>query len=208
MRPGTEVFRVALDTPLRRLFDYLPPAYPGALQLPAPGSRVRVPFGRQRLVGGTQRHPQGRHRRRAGAGCDALGRGRQIDERRAQLFVGDFDEGFGEAKRLRIPRSEIDERKRSDVSLMPNGLAEGLSRQDFADLIAYLEGDFAAWCERHHAEQSRNTDSASVGTGAYVPDVRDEETELVIRRGVEHEAAGAQQEATGAPQPQDCWPQP
>jgi len=42
---------VALDTPLRRLFDYLPPASPGALQLPAPGSRVRVPFGRQRLVG-------------------------------------------------------------------------------------------------------------------------------------------------------------
>ena len=29
--------------------------------------------------------------------------------------------------------------KRSDVSLMPNGLAEGLSPQDFADLIAYLE---------------------------------------------------------------------
>ena len=51
MRPGPKVFRVALDTPLRRLFDYLPPAFPGALQLPAPGSRVRVPFGRQRLVG-------------------------------------------------------------------------------------------------------------------------------------------------------------
>lgn len=41
------VLRVALDTPLRRLFDYLAP--PGAP--PAPGSRVRVPFGRQRLVG-------------------------------------------------------------------------------------------------------------------------------------------------------------
>ena len=51
MRPGPKVFRVALDTPLRRLFDYLPPVSPGALQLPAPGSRVRVPFGRQRLVG-------------------------------------------------------------------------------------------------------------------------------------------------------------
>ena len=51
MRPEPKVFRVALDTPLRRLFDYLPPASPGALQLPAPGSRVRVPFGRQRLVG-------------------------------------------------------------------------------------------------------------------------------------------------------------
>ena len=51
MTPKALVFRVALDTPLRRLFDYLPPASPGALHLPAPGSRVRVPFGRQRLVG-------------------------------------------------------------------------------------------------------------------------------------------------------------
>jgi len=41
------VFRVALDTPLRRLFDYLP--LPGPH--PVPGCRVRVPFGRQRLVG-------------------------------------------------------------------------------------------------------------------------------------------------------------
>ena len=40
------VLRVALDTPLRRLFDYLPPAAPVAA-----GQRVRVPFGRQRLVG-------------------------------------------------------------------------------------------------------------------------------------------------------------
>ena len=40
------VLRVALDTPLRRLFDYLPPAVPVAV-----GQRVRVPFGRQRLVG-------------------------------------------------------------------------------------------------------------------------------------------------------------
>jgi primosomal protein N' (replication factor Y) len=40
------VLRVALDTPLRRLFDYLPPSAPVAA-----GQRVRVPFGRQRLVG-------------------------------------------------------------------------------------------------------------------------------------------------------------
>ena len=43
MRPEPQVFRVALDTPLRRLFDYLPPASPGA-HPPAPGSRVRVVF--------------------------------------------------------------------------------------------------------------------------------------------------------------------
>lgn len=44
-----------------------------------------------------------------------------------------------EAKRLKIAKSDIDERKRSEVSLMPNGLAEGLSQDDFADLISYLE---------------------------------------------------------------------
>ncbi len=43
-----QVLRVALDTPLRRLFDYLPPQ---AAHAPAVGARVRVPFGRQRLVG-------------------------------------------------------------------------------------------------------------------------------------------------------------
>ncbi len=46
------VFRVALDMPLRRLFDYLPPhAGPAAQAVIEPGMRVLVPFGRQRLVG-------------------------------------------------------------------------------------------------------------------------------------------------------------
>ena len=57
---GSQVFRVALDMPLRRLFDYLAPeASPSADQRTVnplvtgiqPGMRVRVPFGRQRLVG-------------------------------------------------------------------------------------------------------------------------------------------------------------
>jgi len=43
------ILRIALDAPLRRLFDYLPPA--SLLREPRPGVRVRVPFGRQRLVG-------------------------------------------------------------------------------------------------------------------------------------------------------------
>src|SRR5262245_7353820 len=42
------ILRVALDVPLRRLFDYLPPR---ATVLVEPGMRVRVPFGRQKLVG-------------------------------------------------------------------------------------------------------------------------------------------------------------
>jgi primosomal protein N' (replication factor Y) len=45
------IFRVALDTPLRQLFDYLPTAATPAAAQPAIGARVRVPFGRQRLVG-------------------------------------------------------------------------------------------------------------------------------------------------------------
>jgi primosomal protein N' (replication factor Y) (superfamily II helicase) len=43
------ILQVALDTPLRRVFDYLPP---DALEAaPVAGMRVRVPFGRQKLVG-------------------------------------------------------------------------------------------------------------------------------------------------------------
>ncbi len=43
------ILQVALDTPLRRTFDYLlPPTSPAALQ---PGLRVRVPFGRRQLIG-------------------------------------------------------------------------------------------------------------------------------------------------------------
>lgn len=42
---------MAIDTPLRRLFDYLPPALAEGAAEPAPGMRVRVPFGRRRLIG-------------------------------------------------------------------------------------------------------------------------------------------------------------
>jgi putative membrane-bound dehydrogenase-like protein len=45
-----------------------------------------------------------------------------------------------DAKTVRVPKSDIEARKVSDVSIMPTGLAEGLSKQDFADLIAFLEG--------------------------------------------------------------------
>ncbi len=44
-----------------------------------------------------------------------------------------------EDKTLSIPRDDIEDQRKSDVSLMPNGLAEGLSKEDFADLISYLE---------------------------------------------------------------------
>ena len=43
-----QVLKVAINVPLSRLFDYLPPADG---MCPLPGARVRVPFGRQRQVG-------------------------------------------------------------------------------------------------------------------------------------------------------------
>jgi primosomal protein N' (replication factor Y) len=60
------VLKVAINVPLSRLFDYLPPA---GGHYPPPGSRVLVPFGRQRQVGVVLAHasdsdlPQGKMRR-------------------------------------------------------------------------------------------------------------------------------------------------
>ena len=50
MRPGEPlpIVRIALDVPLRTLFDYRLPAGAPA---PSPGTRVRVPFGRRSLIG-------------------------------------------------------------------------------------------------------------------------------------------------------------
>ena len=48
------ILQVALDTPLRRLFDYLPPTGLDSSDLAgrlSPGMRVRVPFGRRQLIG-------------------------------------------------------------------------------------------------------------------------------------------------------------
>jgi primosomal protein N' (replication factor Y) len=42
-------YRIAVPSPLRRLFDYLPPAGAGAAL--EPGTRVRVPFGKRELTG-------------------------------------------------------------------------------------------------------------------------------------------------------------
>jgi putative heme-binding domain-containing protein len=44
-----------------------------------------------------------------------------------------------EGKRHALKKGEIDRRAESDLSLMPDGLNTGLSLQDFADLVAYLE---------------------------------------------------------------------
>jgi putative heme-binding domain-containing protein len=44
-----------------------------------------------------------------------------------------------EGKITRIPVAEIDERHESNLSLMPNGLKDGLTLDDFTDVIAYME---------------------------------------------------------------------
>ncbi len=47
----TVILRIAVPSPLRQLFDYLPPdAWPTGASL-RPGVRVRVPFGRRQLIG-------------------------------------------------------------------------------------------------------------------------------------------------------------
>ncbi len=43
-----------------------------------------------------------------------------------------------EARVTRVAKSEVEDRKVSDISLMPTGLVDTLSPVDFADLIAYL----------------------------------------------------------------------
>jgi putative heme-binding domain-containing protein len=43
-----------------------------------------------------------------------------------------------QAHRIRIATSEIQDRRTSDVSLMPEGLAAGLTVQEFADLVEFL----------------------------------------------------------------------
>jgi putative heme-binding domain-containing protein len=44
-----------------------------------------------------------------------------------------------EGQRHVLRTAEIDQRKTSDLSLMPEGLHAGLSREDFASLVGYLE---------------------------------------------------------------------
>ena len=78
------VLRIALDTPLRRLFDYLPPRDSA---LPVVGARVRVPFGRQQLVGVVCAHAADSElpREKLKAVLEVLDTGPVVDERVLQL---------------------------------------------------------------------------------------------------------------------------
>jgi len=61
----------------------------------------------------------------------------------AGRFLGDSGEELtlmdAEGKRHAIKKDDIDRRKEADLSLMPEGLNTGLSLQDFADIVSYLE---------------------------------------------------------------------
>jgi putative heme-binding domain-containing protein len=58
-------------------------------------------------------------------------------------FLGDSGDEItlmdAEGKRHVLKKADIDQKKESDVSLMPEGLNTGLSLQDFADIISFLE---------------------------------------------------------------------
>ena len=46
---------------------------------------------------------------------------------------------LADGKLVRVAANEIDEKNRSPISLMPNGLKDGLTLEAFTDLVAYLE---------------------------------------------------------------------
>ncbi len=63
---------------------------------------------------------------------------------------------------------------------------DGSLRYSPRDLVAYLEGDFAAWCERMLAERGRAGGAGTAELEWATPD-EDAERELAARKGEEHE---------------------
>ena len=66
-------------------------------------------------------------------------------------------------------------------------LPDGTLRYSPRDLIAYLEGDFAAWCDRMQVERGRAGGAGSDPLEWATPDEGDEEAALAKRKGDEHE---------------------
>ena len=64
--------------------------------------------------------------------------------------------------------------------------ADGTLRFSPSDLVAYLEGDFAAWCERMLAERGRDGGAGAAEIEWGTPD-EDEERVLLTRKGQDHE---------------------
>jgi uncharacterized protein len=66
--------------------------------------------------------------------------------------------------------------------------ADGTLLYSPRDLVAYLEGDFAAWCERMQLERGRAGGAGTAELEWVTPDEGDEERALVARMGREHES--------------------
>jgi uncharacterized protein len=66
-------------------------------------------------------------------------------------------------------------------------LPDGTFRFSPRDLVAYLDGDFAAWCERTQAERGRARGAGSDEVQWVIPDEGDPELELAKRMGEEYE---------------------
>src|SRR5678816_497692 len=67
-------------------------------------------------------------------------------------------------------------------------LPDGTFQFSPRDLVAYLEGDFSAWCERAQAERARAGGAGSAELAWVTPDEGDAEAELAARMGDEHES--------------------
>ncbi|HKU59926.1 MAG TPA: TM0106 family RecB-like putative nuclease [Gemmatimonadales bacterium] len=66
-------------------------------------------------------------------------------------------------------------------------LPDGTFRFSPRDLVAYLEGDFAAWCDRMAAERRHAGGAGSAELEWVQPDASDPEAALAIQKGNEHE---------------------
>jgi hypothetical protein len=61
--------------------------------------------------------------------------------------------------------------------------ADGSFRYSPSDLVAYLEGDFAAWCERMAAERWRAGGAAGSAELEWATPDEDEEAALAAQKG-------------------------
>jgi uncharacterized protein len=66
-------------------------------------------------------------------------------------------------------------------------IPDGTFRFSPRDLVAYLEGDFAAWCDRMQAERRRAGGAGSAELEWVQPDEGNPEAALAIQKGNEHE---------------------
>ena len=80
-------------------------------------------------------------------------------------------------------------------------LPDGSFRYSPRDLIAYLDGDFAAWCERMYAEGQRTNGARSAAAPAWVPSrtPRTRRSKLAATKGDEHERRYLEQLRTQYP---------